>query len=69
MRINFGVLSITWGLCPHGFLEECNTMEIGDPVRRRTVIPLKEPITKPIPEPNPAPAPPTRQPVKQPEKV
>jgi hypothetical protein len=44
-------------------------MEIGDPVRRRIVIPLKEPITRPIEEPSPAPVLPTRRPAKEPEKV
>lgn len=43
-------------------------MDIGDPLRRRIVIPLKEPIVKPREEPA-SPAPPARQPVKEPEKV
>src|SRR5271163_2705097 len=52
-----------------GFIKECDNMDIGDPVRRRIVVPLKEPITRPIKEPSPVPPLPTRQPVKEPEKV
>ena len=44
-------------------------MDIGDPLRRRIVIPLKEPIVKPMEEPASPALPPARQLVKEPEKV